>query len=75
MVGSTFYLAKKTDFDWENAYDHFIEKEFDKIIARNNFDLTKKDALKQIIDEVDQYHACLEYDVVERFEDLLKEQN
>eukprot|EP00355_Strombidium_rassoulzadegani_P007104 CAMPEP_0168623744 /NCGR_PEP_ID=MMETSP0449_2-20121227/8995_1 /TAXON_ID=1082188 /ORGANISM="Strombidium rassoulzadegani, Strain ras09" /LENGTH=228 /DNA_ID=CAMNT_0008665159 /DNA_START=268 /DNA_END=951 /DNA_ORIENTATION=- len=59
MVGSTFFLAKRTDFDFEIAFEAFVDQEFQKLLKKSKFDLQKKETLEGLISELEEYHFCL----------------
>mgnify|MGYP001024871889 CR=1 FL=1 len=52
MIGSTFHLYHKIDFEYMNAYEYFKQRELNRLISQTNFDEKKRDFLKSYIVEI-----------------------
>jgi hypothetical protein len=54
MVGSYFFLLKKSDWEYTGVYDMFYQQALSKIAAKQNFDLEKLEALRTYVSHIEK---------------------
>jgi hypothetical protein len=54
MIGSYFFLLKKTDWAYTGVYDMFYQQALQKIAKKQNFDLEKVEALRNYVTHMEK---------------------
>ena len=54
MIGSYFFLLKKTDWAYTGVYDMFYQQALQKMAKKQNFDLEKVEALRNYVTHMEK---------------------